>query len=525
MRYIYSIILCCLLSLTAAAQQGFYIPAGGQAWIGSNKPVAVFCDVQHNGILGSNPNAILDFLGRQWNNGNNATLPDESADGLSGTGGTFFFMSGTGQQLVYGNYNVSTKSGTSFPNLTLNNTGGLLLADLSDLKIRRTLGFNTGLIYLNGWNLSVGQQNPGSITGYSDKAFVVTGADVSGGRLYREQVGSADGKVVFPVGTTDDNYAPAAIENAGNTMDFNVRVFDSVYTAAITGPIINPPHVTQTWNVGHDGGASGDVNLWLQHFNLREGDLYAASRDNGYISRYIAPGYDSLGAVPSLGQSGTLTQGAALPEATLHHRNFTALGNEEYFTKSVVDGTGAPADLVFNAWRIDENLVHTEWRTSQERNNKYFSLQRRLENEKDFREVATVATKAPGGNSSHRLDYDYQDNNDYDDWSYYRVKAVSKAGKETFSAIKAVPPMVSVTVFPNPNRGQFEVKLRGIHHVVTLRLINVWGQTVREYNFQNDTDVQVKNLAKATYLLVLYDQPTSRVIYTTKVIVIDNDGN
>ena len=516
------VFLITLYTIGSYAQQGFYIPAGGQAWIGSTKPVAVFCDVTHDGILGSQPNAILNFLGKQWTNGSAATLPDESSDGVSGTGGTFLFIGSTGQQQVYGGYNVSSKSGTSFPNLSLSNSNGLLLSDLSDLKIRRTLGFSTGNIFLNGWNLSVGVNNPGTITGYSDAAFVVTGPDISGGRLYREQVGTA--RVVFPVGTDADNYAPAAIENSGTATDFNVRAFDNVYQNAISGAIINEPHVSQTWNVGHSGAASGNVNVLLQHMSDREGSIYAANRDNSYISRYTPPIYDSLIAIPTLPASGTMTQGGTLPDAVMHNRVFTGLGSDEYFTKSVVNGSGLPADLTFNAWRIDADLVHTEWRTQKERYNDHFVLERRLENETNFSEIATVATKAPGGNSSKRLDYDYQDNNNYDDWSYYRVKAVSKAGKINFSNIKAVPPLIQVDVFPNPNRGKFEVRLHGIHHEMQLQLVDVWGRTIRLFNFQNDTNVEVKDVAKGTYFLVLYDFPTMKVAYTFKVIVIDNDA-
>lgn len=516
------VFLITLYTISAFAQQGFYIPVGGQAWIGGAKPVAVFCDVTHNGILGSQPNAILDFLGKQWNNGSASSLPDESSDGVSGTGGTFYFIGTSGQQQVYGGYSVSSKAGTSFPSLTVNNTAGLLLSDLTDLKIRRTLGFGTGNIFLNGWNLSVGHNDPGTITGYSDAGFVVTGPDISGGRLYREQVGST--RAVFPVGTTADNYAPAAIENSGTATDFNVRAFDNVYTNATTGAEINPPHVTQTWNIGHSGATTSDVNVILQHMNEREGATYAANRDNSYISRYIAPIYDTLIAIPTLPSSPTLTQGATLTNATMHNRVFTGLGADEYFTKSVINGEGLPADMTFNAWRIDANLVHTEWRTQKERYNKNFVLERRLENETNFSQIATIATKAPGGNSSTRLDYDYQDNNNYDDWSYYRVKAVSRAGKVSFSNIKAVPPLIQVDVFPNPNRGKFEVRLHGIHHTMMLQLVNVLGQTVRSFNFQADTDVDVKNVAKGTYFLVLYDLPSMKVAFTYKVIVIDNDA-
>jgi hypothetical protein len=530
MKYFIAILICFVVC-RASAQQGAYIPPGGKAWIfgGNNAPVALFGNMQQEGTLGSNANALLYFLGKKWTNGNAATLPDETG-AFSGIGGTFRFSSNNilygniGQQTVFGNYSVATGTGASFPNLELNNPSGLLLDDLSDLKVRRTLQFTSGHIFLNGWNLVVGNQNPGIINGYSDQRFVVTGTGAAGGFLYREGLTASAGRVVFPVGTDVNNYAPAAIDYQGSPDMFNVRVFDSIYLSATSGPALQDTFISKTWNIGHTQTGHAPTDVILQHMNTAEMPVYATYRDSSYINRYNGnASWDRAATLQYMPQPGTLTT-QPFSGATMHFRSFSnGLAANEFFSKTVLfTALRPPATIIyFQAWRLTWDKAHLEWSTNPEVNNYVFEIERRFEEDTAFTTIAKVPTKAPGGYSKLRLDYTWQDNNNsYDGWTYYRIKAVGRDGQVAYSVIRAVPPLIQIDVFPNPNLGQFKVRIRGIRQPLHMQLINNWGQVLRNWEILNEGDVQVKELPAGLYYLLLYNNNTKAVAYRTKVVVL-----
>lgn len=522
MKKKYSILsLILLLTGIASAQQGVYIPSGATVWLSGNTNVGIFADMTNNGILGSNPTATFYFLSKLWTNGNGSTLPDESADGVSGTGGTFSFSgTTTGQQKVFGGYSFITKTGTSFPNLQLNNTAGLLLDDLSDLKIRNNLHFNSGRLYLNGWNLQVGEKTPGTITGYSDARYVVTGKGIAGGLLYRAAINNAAGKVVFPVGTDDNSYAPAAVLMTGGIDMIGARAYDSVFTVAAGGTSYPDSFVNKTWNIRREDNGGGEVDVILQHMDVDELPAYATYRDSSFITRFVAGVWDNVPFIPNKPLTGTLTTSAMANPATMHLRHFTALGSNEFFAKTTLFGSSKPVMfLSFEAYRIAPAMVQLDWTTSKEIYNAVFIVERRYEREEAFTGITTIPTKALNGNSSVPLSYTYQDPNDYDDWTYYRIKAVGRNGKVTYSEVRAVPPFVQINVFPNPNNGQFTVKIRGIRGDMQMELHDVWSQVLRKYEVKGDKDINISSLPSGVYFLVIYQKDTRKVLYTCKVVV------
>jgi hypothetical protein len=86
------------------------------------------------------------------------------------------------------------------------------------------------------------------------------------------------------------------------------------------------------------------------------------------------------------------------------------------------DIAALPVNLVsFQAKRKDASTVSLKWETEQESNNSGFEVQRTLTAGVGFTPVATVASKAPGGNSAMTLYYEAADSNSYTGKSYYRL--------------------------------------------------------------------------------------------------------
>jgi hypothetical protein len=514
------LLILVFLGGAVSAQQGMYIPAGDTVWVPGNATVGLFSDMINHGTLGSGSNSLFYFFSQRWTNGNGSTLPDESADGVSGAGGTFVF-NGTSQQKVFGGYSFITRTGPGFPNLEINNPSGLLLDDLSDLKIRNNLHFGNGHIYLNGWNLQVGEKSPGTITGYSDRRFVVTGNSIAGGSLYRAAISNAAGKVVFPVGTDDNGYEPAAVLLTGAPDMIGARVYDSVYTVAAGGVPYPDYYVNKTWNIRRVNNTGGETDVILQHMDADELPVYAASRDSSFITRFVSGVWDNVTTLPAKPLAGTLTTSPMTAPATMHLRHFSVLGNNEFFTKTSWRRSSKPAMFLdFEAYRVAPLPVQLNWITSKEIYNALFEVERRYENEAAFSKVAVVFTKAVNGNSSVPLSYSTQDLNGYDDWTYYRIKAVGKNGKAAYSEVRAVPPFVQINIYPNPNNGKFSISLRGIRREMQVDLRDIWGQSTHRYSVKTDTDINVSGVPSGTYFLVIYYKDTMTVAYTCKVVVL-----
>jgi len=524
LKKLYFIIFLCVCSFGATfAQQAVYIPADGKVWSYGN--VAVFGDMRNDGTLGSSAATTLYFMGKRWINGNGATLPAEGTGGMFRFSGNNILYGTTGQQLLAGGYSVAGKTGTSFPNLEVNNAAGILLDDLNDLKIIHHLHFSSGHIFLNGWNLEVGNNDPGTITGYSDQRFVVTGTGAAGGYLYRSQLSGASGNVVFPVGTAVQHYAPAAIEQKGAPDDFKVRVFDQVYQYAVSGAIIPDSFVYKTWNIGRLQHAGGEADITLQHMDAEESPTYAANRERSFITHFVGNTWnleDTAGTKPV---PGTLSTASQLQSSTMQTRTIKAgLGTNEYFAKTTNAMSDRPpaAFLRFDAYRISVYFVQLEWSTIKEFNNLQFEIERKLDNEEDFTRIATIPSLAVNGNSNILLNYDFKDANSYDGWSYYRIKAVSRNGKYVYTTIRAVPPMIQIDVYPNPNAGQFKVRIFGIRTPMLLQITDVWGQVVRQQEILSNGEVEIRNMPAGTYFLVMYHKATQVIGYRSKVIVIDH---
>lgn len=508
--------------LPCRAQQAVYIAADAKVWNFGN--VAVSGDMTNNGLFGSSPNANMYFYGTIWTNGFAASLNDESTTGLNGTGGFFRFTGLNGQQTIAGGFNVAARVGASFPNIEINNPDGVIFNGLHDLKIRNTLNLTDGMVFLNGQNLMLGDATPGTITGYSDKRYIVTGETSTGGFLYRAKLTGSSGNVVFPVGSSASSYSPASVLYEGAAEDFHARVYNGVYTYASSGTLVLDSVVYKTWNIGEELGGTGKTAITLQHMDTDEGTEYKVNRDKSYISLFRDSEWERR-----LNETDNMTVGNMSTEemsasATMHSRGFGGIGLNAYFIKKInYSASYTPATIIdFNAYRVSASAVDLVWTTSRESNHSYFEVERRLDNEETFKKVGAVPTKAENGNSTVKLSYYTQDKNDYDGWSYYRIKVVSKTGKYVYSDVREVGPLVSATVYPNPNRGDFKVSVKGIKTTLTMQLFDVWGQVLRKQDITREGAVEVHNLPTGTYFLILRHKDTQKEVYTTKVIVIDH---
>ncbi len=494
--------------------------------------VSIFGNMDNQGRFGSATGSAVLFYGSLWSNTDAALLPEDRFydPTLPPGGGVFRFMQplqGDGRQTIFGGYNSATGIGASFPNLYINNPSGVQLADLSDLRIRYNLHFESGHLYLNGWDLAVGGEATGrsSITGYTNRRFIITGPSPYGGFLYLYNISSSTGEVTFPIGTDENSYSPLALQYSGRRADnFRARVFGNVYASAQTGNTLEGNLVLKTWQILQNGTPNGDsISVSLQHNPADQNTGFTENIDSSFISRYNAiSGWDTI-RPHGFSQPGTLTTGSPLQQAYMHSRKLPA-SNSVFLSLQALKKPVTPGfdvSLIFDATRMDIRQVQTNWLTLRERNVQHFELERRLEHENDFHTIAIVPTQTPTGNSNVNRPYRYMDDNYYGNYSYYRLKTISRNGGSTYSPIRAVPGMYKITVSPNPSRGQFTVSLTGVRNLLRMEMYDMKGNLVGKTQINaTNMPVHVPNLAVGMYILVFYDKDNNNVIVDRQKIEI-----
>jgi gliding motility-associated-like protein/uncharacterized repeat protein (TIGR01451 family) len=333
-------VLGLFMSVPASAQSApdtpaLYIAPNAAMYV-HQQSIGVFANVINSGAFGSFKGTTVHMYGGLWRNTATGNFPDEGGvNSFTGTGGNFRFVNTGIQQYLTGGYSLATKSGPSFPNLVLANPLGVFLYQ-GDAQVRNILRFESGPISLNGSNLVVGVNDPGTITGYTETFFVATGNTSKGGYLYRSKISGSSGSVVFPVGPQTGSYAPISVMfNAATPQDLHVRSFDNIYSGAFQGTTGSPYSLQQSWNIGQENTAKVATMVALQHHVSREGPAFTVHRGNSFVSWYDfnARAWDTL--PPSgITSPGMFTTAAFQVGTFVNTRALDSLGQNVYLTKT-----------------------------------------------------------------------------------------------------------------------------------------------------------------------------------------------
>lgn len=519
---------------TLRGQTGFFIPKQGKVFF-NGSTATIFSDVLNEGQLGVGKGAIVNFKGKQWENTTSSRITDESSRGNStiGQGGMIRFLLPDStrppffnqQQYVIGGYNAASRAGPSFPNLSIANPWGVKLLSAST-KIRHELNFTAGHLYVNDNILVVGDGNPGVITGYDENRFVITDTAFDGGFLLREKIARTDEQVVFPVGTADGLYTPAALHlRSRDPDDFYVRVFNGVNARLRDGQDLSQRSVNKVWQIGKLlTPGEGSVDITLQHRLADEGALFIADRASAYVSQYAGGSWDE-GNPHASPQPGTLTTGTPLANSGTNTRTLrNTISPASYFTKfaGFEDTANNRTNLWFNAYRTDYKNVYVYWTTHPEIRNMYFVVQRRLSDEAVFSNVDTVLSKAPAGLSFNYLDYNTNDPNSYTGVSYYRLMMVDYNGNITYSQVVAVGPEpqgFGWTLWPNPSPGRFFVSISRPRMVKYVYVWDILGRLLRTELVASRGLIEMHIATQGTYVvgLIFEDQ---KIIETKKLVIL-----
>jgi hypothetical protein len=230
----------------------------------------------------------------------------------------------------------------------------------------------------------------------------------------------------------------------------------------------------------------------------------------------------------------------------------TGLGSLSEFTLSDFTVPACSATgVVLSVKDAKQNTVNVSWTTATETNNQGFGVERRLNNEVSFTQVAFVNSKAVGGNSLISLNYTYSDNNSYNDTSFYRLKIVALNNNICYSDTKILVPkgkkgpgghnlintdttesasanknglfnekksMPKLNVGPNPNNGNFWFTVSGIEKETMASLYTIDGKALKQFHVFNFQQQYVNDLRSGVYILKVEGLQPFR-------IVVQSDGN
>jgi hypothetical protein len=203
-----------------------------------------------------------------------------------------------------------------------------------------------------------------------------------------------------------------------------------------------------------------------------------------------------------LGTGDTLAGRALTTTGSINSTAITANNNYGGFCSIIL-----PLDLLsFTAACNTQNEV-LDWSTATETNNKYFTVQRSM-NEKNWLEVGTVQAT---GNSSLSQTYSLSDKLPDQSNYYYRLMLTDLNGLNTYSNVINAESCGAITaenltLYPNPSSGKFGLLFTGDKtQVSSTEIYSSLGERLYTYvGFKSDLDLY--NQAPGVYFVQLHLQ-------------------
>jgi hypothetical protein len=216
-------------------------------------------------------------------------------------------------------------------------------------------------------------------------------------------------------------------------------------------------------------------------------------------------------------------QGAEAQQEVLTLTNLTA-GEKYYFRvygygdagkdgSFTLTASGITLPVEITSFKGEQNGYQNilSWTTLTEQNNKGFELQRSA-NGRDFSTLRFIASRAPGGNSSLALNYEFTDVKPFTGNAYYRLKQVDIDGRSKTSNIVLlkrfqVNAFALSNVYPNPANAVVNIILTAPSvNKVNIIITDIAGKPVMQQAAQlaagsNNLSIYVNKLPAGSYMI------------------------
>lgn len=359
---------------------------------------------------------------------------------------------------------------------------------------------NNGNVQLNNFDLDM--LYSGSISNYDIDHYIIT----NGSGLLR--LGMSPGDIKFyPAGNS--TYNPLELFSTGGVNDvFSLRVQDAALVAGTAGAPETNDHVGRTWHLSEDVAGGNDMDMTVEWDATQE--LLTFDRVDCGIKHWDGVAWD----VP-LFSAATNIGGTRYQQSRIGQNAFSPF--------AVIDNYLLPITLLdFAARRLNIDKVQLDWATASELNNSGFWLQRQLDTEAEFRNIAWITG---AGTTTLQQNYAYQDANAHSGVSYYRLQQVDFNGDNSLSAIRAVSGKTAtqgaIALFPNPTTDEIYIRFDAIiaNQNATFTVFSADGKRVFAIDMPIMPNAAIpiantKNLSAGMYLMHI--KLASGAVYTQK---------
>lgn len=499
-----------LISYSVHAQNILYAQPGSSITVQGNSEIYV----EGNVTLAAG--STLTNQGRFYVNRNTIT---GMADWLDQTTNSSSYSYGLGAVVFNSSNSQTVNSPNQFGTIEVHNAGLYLQ---SNIQSQNWL-LHSGIVHTNTFmgvalsNAGLAVQATSANTDFTQSWF--------NGTLRRHIQPSTVNSYVFPVGNAtqvnraeidnliinpinasyiDASFGPKPGTDAGLFLAGD----GLLYTTVVNGGV---------WHLQPNvGSISGQFDLRL-YFNGFPGLI-----DNlfGILQRPIPSSNGADWIIPTGSNIPAVNQpGRMLTNGFARRNRVSILGQFGIATGTIVP---LPITLLnFNATRQNAKQVAVSWKTTSEESNASFHIERKTAAESDFHTVGIIPTTY---NGSGAKEYSFIDPNDYTGKSWYRLKMIGQNGQTTYSTTKVVNGLSSsfssITIAPNPNRGNFTITVKGNSKTNQAFLNDAKGRLVKVFKVQENTLVQITGISAGTYFLSIPSFFEDGSPYREKIIVL-----
>ena len=396
---------------------------------------------------------------------------------LSGSEGSTLEIAGTtSTDLDGGSYNLA--------NLKINKTSGEVTAN-TEIKVNDEFAIYGGILNMSGNTLVLGSNATTSYYENNKDAYV-------NGVMSKIGISS----IVLPIGN-NSRRAMVRIEpevaNASTVFTASYTYIPKDPNAAPTTPDPMDDGMVRVskmdnWEISGSNGASAYVTLYWD-----EGDVSEITElESLTIAHWNGSKWEMLAATAT----GEPAKGRIRTNAPVTSFSPFTFGSTD------VNENPLPVEIASFMGRQNGNTVVLEWTTLSEKENDYFEIERSV----DGINFVTIGFVQGAGNSTEKLAYSFADNAPERGLVYYRLSQVDYDGTRSFadrliSVVYTTDGNISLTVVPNPTRGQFSVRITGATDGIA-KLLTQSGKTVRIVDIRNSAEsINISDLPSGIYIL------------------------
>lgn len=277
---------------------------------------------------------------------------------------------------------------------------------------------------------------------------------------------------------------------------------DLTYTVLVSDQCGTAKEVRKTFslisavNMRHTGEACDGQSLRI-YVNQTDGATYSWTKDNNPL-----PATTSYYDFPSFSPA----------DYGVYRVTVDVPGCGTYTDDLTLDAESCvnlPVNLISFEAKQETGIVHLEWRTSAEVNNKGFEIEKSID-AKRFRKIEFVAPK-PEADIRH---YETTDPEMVAAVQYYRLKQIDLDGTFAYSKIVAVRIAGDNPLVLMPNPAEHYVVAKGVAPGSVVRIYDLNGRMVKETTVRTaDAPIMVGSLGAGTYLLRVFRSGQEETVY------------